>query len=102
MSLEVTYKAQETGSDSESQSLQEREVYARLAGIFQEIFDGDIALSPGTTAQDVEGWDSFAHINLVLAVESEFGVRFSSSDVERMVSVGDMVAFIAGRRRERL
>ena len=47
-----------------------------------------------TTAQDVDGWDSFTRVNLILAIELEFGIRFTTSDVERMHSVGDLVTFI--------
>jgi acyl carrier protein len=74
--------------------MQESEVYVRLAKIFRNAFDEEVTLNPQTTAQDIEGWDSFSHINLTLAIEAEFGVRFTSSDVERMQSVGDMVSFI--------
>lgn len=84
----------------EKSGLLEPEIYARLSRVFREIFDDEITIGPRTTAQDVEGWDSFAHINLVLAAESEFGVRFTSSDVERMLSVGDLVSCILRRRPE--
>jgi acyl carrier protein len=78
----------------------EPEVYARLAAIFRDTFDEEVALTPRTTAKDVEGWDSFAHVRLVLAVETEFKVRFSTSDMERMLSVGDIAALILRRRSE--
>jgi acyl carrier protein len=78
--------------------MQESEVYSKLTKIFCDTFDEEVTLEPGTTAQDIEGWDSFSHINLTLAVEAEFGIRFTSSDVERMQSVGDMVAFIQQHR----
>jgi acyl carrier protein len=72
----------------------ESEVYVKLTKIFHDVFDEDVTLEPSTTAQGVEGWDSFSHINLTLAIEAEFGIRFTSADVERMQSVADMVAFI--------
>ncbi len=74
--------------------MQEAEVYLKLKKIFHDAFDQDVELKPDTTAQDVDGWDSFAHINLILAIELEFGIRFTTSDVERMHSVGDLVTFI--------
>jgi acyl carrier protein len=74
--------------------MQESEIYARLSKIFLNIFDEEISLSPDTTAQDVDGWDSFTHINLILAIESAFGVKFKSSDLDQMHSVGDIVDFI--------
>ncbi|HEV2647066.1 MAG TPA: acyl carrier protein [Acidobacteriaceae bacterium] len=74
--------------------MQEAEIYSRLAKIFRDTFDEDVALKPSTTAQDVDGWDSFAHINLILTVEREFAIKFTTSDVERMRSVGDLATFI--------
>jgi acyl carrier protein len=73
--------------------MQEAEVYLKLRKIFRDAFDQDIDLRSGTTAQDVDGWDSFAHISLILAIEQEFGIRFGTADVERMHSVGDLVSF---------
>jgi acyl carrier protein len=70
------------------------EIYFRLARLFRDIFDQEVVLTPETAAQDVEGWDSFAHINLTLAIESEFGVKFATSDLEQAHNVGDLVAFI--------
>jgi len=74
--------------------MQEAEVYLRLQKIFRDAFDQDVELKSDTTAQDVDGWDSFAHINLILAIELEFAIRFTTSNVERMHTVGDLVTFI--------
>jgi acyl carrier protein len=74
--------------------MQEHEIYSRLTKIFGDIFDRDVILTKQTSAQDVDGWDSFAHINLTLAIESEFGVKFKTSDLEQMNSVGDLANFI--------
>ena len=50
------------------------EVYERLNGVFERVFDIDgIRVSDATTAADVKGWDSMEHINLIFAVENEFG-----------------------------
>ncbi len=97
MSLELS-ETQTGVMGARSAPLDEEAVYARLSTIFDEIFDAEIDLTPGTTAQDVEGWDSFAHINLILTIESKFGVRFKTSDVERMRSVGDLASFILRQR----
>lgn len=74
--------------------MQEPEVYERLAKSFREVFGEDIKLRPDLTSADVDGWDSFAHINLILAIEAEFGIRVSTADVERLKSVGELVALI--------
>lgn len=75
------------------------QLYKQLTDIFHNLFDDNsIVLSSTTTAADVPGWDSFAHINLMLTVESEFGVKFRASDLEQMHSVGDIVGFIMHKR----
>ena len=52
------------------------EVYERLNRVFRETLDDEtIELHDDTTADDVDGWDSFEHINLILAVETEFGFK---------------------------
>lgn len=73
----------------------EPEIYQTLTEIFQDFFlDDSIALTPATTAEDIDGWDSLNHINLVVAAESRFGVRFSSAEIEGLRNVGDFVSLI--------
>ena len=67
------------------------EVYTRLAHVFQDVFDREVALSDATTAADVEGWDSLSHITLIGTVEDEFDVKFAMKDVVHMKNVGEMV-----------
>lgn len=75
--------------------MQEHEVYLQLTKIFRDILgDDSIALANATSSADLEGWDSFNHINIVLAAEAFFKVKFSSGELENMESVGDMVALI--------
>ena len=57
--------------------MRREEVFKRLTEVFHDVFDDDtIVLTDETTAEDVEDWDSFEHINLVVAVESEFHLKF--------------------------
>ena len=71
------------------------EVYERLNGVFQEVFDDDtIQVNDATTADDIEDWDSLTHITLVSSVEDEFGIKFSMKDVIGMKNVGEMVDII--------
>lgn len=75
-----------------------REIFTRLEAVFRDVFDDeDIRLSPDTTAADIEDWDSIEHINLVGAVEDEFGIRFSMGEVSGMKNVGEMAQIIAKR-----
>jgi acyl carrier protein len=68
------------------------EVFERLTEVFQDVFDDDsIEIQDGTTANDIDDWDSLMHINLVSEVEDEFGIRFAMKDVTKMKNVGEMV-----------
>ena len=67
----------------------------RLTSIFQDVFDDDsLQIRPEMTADDVEDWDSLTHINLITAVEREFKVKFTTSEVTGLKNVGDLIALI--------
>ena len=71
------------------------EVFERLNGVFRDVFDDEsIEVNDTTTADDIEDWDSLEHINLMAAVESEFGIKFSMGQVVTMKDVGQMVDII--------
>jgi acyl carrier protein len=75
--------------------MDETQIYARLTEIFESVFDDDsIQLTPGLTARDVDGWDSLAHIRLMLTVERSFKVKFSTSEIGKLENVGGLVAII--------
>ena len=69
-----------------------------LTGIFREVFDNpEIALTPEMTADDVDGWDSLSHVNLILAVEHYFRVRFKPKEVASFKNVGDRARCVEGK-----
>src|SRR5690349_17137006 len=72
---------------------------ARLNEVFRDVFDDDdLSIDRGTTAEDVEGWDSMMHVTLLIGVEKAFGVKFTSSEVARLKSVGDLADLIEAKR----
>ena len=76
------------------------EIIPRLNEVFRDVFgDSSISVTEKTTADDIEDWDSLAHISLVAAVEAEFGLRFKMREVSAMKNVGDMIKLIAERGR---
>lgn len=76
----------------------QQEIYERLNTVFRDVFDDeDITVNAATTADDIEDWDSIEHINLVGAVEDEFGLRFKMGEVSGMKNVGEMAEIIAKR-----
>ena len=63
--------------------------------IFREVFANEsLVLTEQTKAVDVEGWDSFAHINLIVALETEFNVSFTTPELGQMACVGDLLALL--------
>ncbi|MCI2049107.1 MAG: acyl carrier protein [Lachnospiraceae bacterium] len=67
------------------------QIFERLNGVFRDVFDdADITVNDATTSADIDGWDSLEHINLIAAVEQEFGIRFSMGEVVTMKNVGEM------------
>ena len=75
----------------------EAEITAALTGIFAEVFGREIALAPALTAKDVPGWDSFKQIEIIMAAEERFALRFSTRELDSLQSVGDLVRVIAAK-----
>lgn len=71
------------------------EAFERINKVFREVFDDEsITVTETTTAHDIEDWDSFEHINLVVAVEEEFGFKIPMGKVLTMKNVGEMIDII--------
>jgi acyl carrier protein len=71
-------------------------VKQRLGVIFQDVFDdSSLHVRDDMTAADVAGWDSLSHINLVVAVEKDFRIRLTTSEVRGLNHVGDFIDLIA-------
>jgi acyl carrier protein len=74
------------------------EVYEKLTEILRDQFDDDtLTARPDLTADDVDGWDSFAHIRLMLTVEQSFQVKFSASQISALKNVGELATLIASK-----
>jgi acyl carrier protein len=72
----------------------------RLQQVFVTVFDNDaIELTPQLTADDVDEWDSLSHINLMLAIELEFGIEFDPSEIQDFANVGELMASIEEKTR---
>ena len=70
-------------------------VYETLNEIFRDVFDDEsIVVTETTTSADIDDWDSLEHINLVAAIEQEFGMKFTMGQVVSMKNVGEMVDII--------
>lgn len=74
------------------------EIFQKLDEVFQDVFDDDeIRVNEETTANYIEDWDSLEHINLVVAVEKCFDIKFTMGEVTSMKNVGEMVDIIMER-----
>ena len=70
-------------------------ILEKLNGIFRTVFDNDeINLRPEMTANDVDGWDSLSHVNLITTIEAKFNIFFSQKELLKHRNVGDLVANI--------
>ena len=73
----------------------EAEFYPALSEIFREVFMHDVALRPELTARDVPGWDSFKQIEIIVALEERYGIKFHTRELDALGSVGDLARTLA-------
>ena len=76
--------------------MNKKEILTKMQEVFQNILDNeDIELTFDTTADDIEEWDSLSHVQLVVEIEKEFGVKFTSKEIMSWNKVGDMIDCIS-------
>ena len=72
--------------------MERNEILKRVEEIFrEELEQEDLVLSDETTADDVDGWDSLSHVQLVAAMEEVFGIEFKSREILSWDNVGDLI-----------
>ena len=77
--------------------MDKKEILVKVQAIFRDVLDNeDIELSFDTVANDIDEWDSLTHIQLIVAIEKYFGIKFSAKDILEWNTVGDMIDKIAG------
>jgi acyl carrier protein len=78
------------------------ETLERMQSVFRDVFDDEaLVLRPEMTAADVETWDSLTHINLVVGIEREFKVKFTTAEVTSLKNVGDLATLVERKRAVR-
>ena len=76
------------------------DIHAKLTDVFRDLFeDPSLQISDATSARDVQGWDSLAHVNLVVATEKAFGLSFTTKEVMALANVGDLIRLIERRAK---
>lgn len=72
---------------------------SEVVALFEDVMDiDDIELTDATTADDVEEWDSLSHVRLIVAIERQFSVKFSNSEIEALKQFGDIVQLILDKK----
>lgn len=73
--------------------MEREEIFSKLNEIFEDVLDLDETpnLTDSTSANDIEEWDSLSHIQLIVAIEKAFGIKFTSLEIMKWANVGDMV-----------
>lgn len=83
-------------------SVSREQIFTEIADIIREVLElPDLRLDDATSAENVAGWDSFNHINIVLAVEAHFGIRFHTTEVEELKTAGELVDLVRDKLRAR-
>lgn len=73
----------------------ETDIIERIQTILRDVLDlEDLTISRATTAPEVEGWDSLAHINIIVAMEKDFDLKFALGELEDLKNVGDMIELV--------
>ena len=73
-------------------------VYETLSEVLRDVFDDDsLVARPDLTADQVAGWDSFAHLRLIFTIEKTFHVNFSASEISGLKDVGELAALIQAK-----
>jgi acyl carrier protein len=74
------------------------EILNEITKVFADTLDEDkVTLTESSTADEVEGWDSLTHVQLVVAVERKFKVRFTAKEIQSWKNVGEMIDSITSK-----
>jgi acyl carrier protein len=79
------------------------QILADVTDVIRDVFsDDEIALTETSTAGDVDGWDSLMHLNVIIALEKRFGIRFSTAEISHLKeegqNIGTLLALIATKK----
>jgi len=77
--------------------MSEAAIYQVLGEIFRDVFMRDVEMRPTLTAKDVPGWDSFKQIEIIVALEEHYRVKFHTKELDSLQSVGDLVRVLSGK-----
>lgn len=74
------------------------DVFIAITEIFSDIFNrSNLELAPGMKTGDIEGWDSFKNVEILIACETRWGIRFSSREIDQIRTLGDLKGCIEAK-----
>ena len=79
--------------------MSEAAFYPALAEVFREVFMHEVPLRPELTARDVPGWDSFKQIEIIVALEERYGIKFHTRELDALNNVGDLARVLAQKTK---
>lgn len=78
--------------------MDKNEILAEVQEVFRDVLENDdIVLTPETTANDVEDWDSLSHIQLIVAIEKKLKTKFTSKEILSWSNISEMVDCISSK-----
>jgi len=69
----------------------EKKILLALEKIFSKVFEKKIKLNKNVSSSNIEGWDSLANLNILMAIEKEFDIQFNLSEIENLKNIGGMM-----------
>ena len=78
--------------------MNQAQIFAGIREVLEDLFEvPGSEIGPETTAADVDGWDSQAHVTLIVAIEQRFGIRFNTAELDSLHNVGELAEVIAAK-----
>lgn len=77
------------------------EIFDSVTEVFRDVFDDeDLIITPETNASTIADWDSYNHINLIVALETRFEVSFTTKEIGSMTCVEDLLSLLDGKSKD--
>lgn len=74
------------------------DILSEIQDIMRDVFDlDDLVVTPNTSAEDVEEWDSLSHVRLIVAIERKFKFKFKNSELDSLKNVSDLVNVVKSK-----
>lgn len=78
--------------------MEKKDLLEKVTEVFRDVLDNeDIELNYSSCANDIEEWDSLSHVQLVVAIEHEFGIKFTAKEIMSWQNIDDMLESIISK-----